>query len=249
MRRFMDVQYSEYDETKVDIYLPDTDHYTTVVNFHGGGLDRGDKHSESFEKMAAGLTSAGYALASVEYRKYPNAKFPDFLMDAAKATAFVKDFVKGYGGNEEIIVSGQSAGAWMSLMLCLNKDYLAKEGIDSEEIKGWFIDSAQTTSHFTILMREKGLHKRAQRIDELAPLYFVNENTKFSKMILFTYEQDIVCRCEQTQLFYKAVLAFNPEAKIEYRLLKGKHCSAIDEFDENGDSLYAKTFLDWATKE
>ena len=43
MRRFMDVQYSEYDETKVDIYLPDTDGYTTVVNFHGGGLDRCSK--------------------------------------------------------------------------------------------------------------------------------------------------------------------------------------------------------------
>ena len=25
MRRFMDVQYGEYEETKVDIYLPDTD--------------------------------------------------------------------------------------------------------------------------------------------------------------------------------------------------------------------------------
>ncbi len=249
MRRFMDVQYSEYDETKVDIYLPDTDNYTTVVNFHGGGLDRGCKYSESFEKMAVGLTSAGYALASVEYRKYPNAKFPDFLVDGAKATAFVKNFVKDYGGNGEIIIAGQSAGAWMSLMLCLNKEYLANEGIDSEEIKGWFIDSAQTTSHFTILMREKGLHKRAQRIDEVAPLYYVNENTKFSKMILFTYEQDIVCRTEQTQLFYKTVLAFNPDAKIEYRLLEGKHCSAIEQCDENGDSPYAKLFLEWATKE
>ena len=247
MRRFMDLQYGEYEETKVDIYLPDTDNYTTVVDFHGGGLDHGSKYSERYEEMAAAFTAAGYALASVEYRKYPNAKFPDFLVDGAKATAFVKNFVKENGGNGDIVIAGHSAGAWMSLMLCLNKEYLANEGIDSEEIKDWIIDSAQTTSHFTILMREKGLHKRAQRIDEVAPLYYVNENTKFSKMILFTYEQDIVCRTEQTQLFYKAVLAFNPEAKIEYRLLEGKHCSAIDKFDENGDSLYAKTFLDWAT--
>lgn len=246
MRRFMDVQYSEYDETLVDIYLPDCDHYTTVVNFHGGGLDRGDKHSESFEKMAAGLTAAGYALASVEYRKYPNAKFPDFLIDAAKATAFVKAFVKDYGGNGEIIIAGQSAGAWMSLMLCLNKSYLAKEGIDSEEIKGWFIDSAQPTSHFNVLVQETGAHKRTQRIDERAPLYFLNKDSKFSKMMLILYDNDVVCRYEQNQLFYKAVLAFNPEAKIEYRLINGKHCCAIDQFDENGNSLYAKMFLDWA---
>ena len=98
--------------------------------------------------MAAAFTAAGYALASVEYRKYPNAKFPDFLLDGAKATAFVKNLVKDYGGNGEIIIAGQSAGAWMSLMLCLNKEYLANEGIASEEIKDWIIDSAQTTSHF-----------------------------------------------------------------------------------------------------
>ena len=246
MRRFMDVQYSEYDETKVDIYLPDTDNYTTVVNFHGGGLDRGDKRSEGFEEMAEGFTSAGFALASVEYRKYPSAKYPDFLLDAAKSTAFVKNFVKDYGGNGDIIIAGQSAGAWMSLMLCLNKEYLAKEGIDTDEIKGWFIDSAQPTSHFNVLMQEKGLHKRAQRIDEFAPLYYLNENSKFSKMMLLLYDNDIVCRYEQNKLFYKAVLAFNPEAKIEYRLIEGKHCSAMAQRDENGGSLYNKIFLDWA---
>lgn len=245
----MNVQYSEYEETLVDIYLPDTDHYTTVVNFHGGGLDRGDKYSEDFEKMAAGLTAAGYALASVEYRKYPNAKFPDFLLDAAKATAFVKNFVKDYGGNGDVIIAGQSAGAWMSLMLCLNKKYLENEGIDSEEIKGWFIDSAQPTSHFNVLVQETGAHKRTQRIDEYAPLYFLGKDSKFSKMILLTYENDVVCRNEQNQLFYKAVLAFNPEAKIEYRLLGGKHCNAIEQRDENGGSLYAKLFLDWILKE
>ena len=249
MRRFMDVQYSEYDETLVDIYLPDTDNYTTVVNFHGGGLDRGDKRSEGFEEMAEGFTNAGYALASVEYRKYPNAKFPDFLLDAAKSTAFVKKFVKDYGGNGDIMIAGQSAGAWMSLMLCLNKEYLASEGIDSEEIKGWFIDSAQPTSHFNVLMQEKGVHKRTQRIDEFAPLYYLNENSKFSKMMLVLYDNDIVCRYEQNKLFYKAVLAFNPEAKIEYRLVNGKHCSAMAQRSENGGSLYNEIFLSWAKKE
>ena len=232
MRRFMDVQYSEYEETKVDIYLPDTDHYTTVVNFHGGGLDRGDKHSESFEKMAAGLTSAGYALASVEYRKYPNAKFPDFLVDGANATAFVKNFVKEQGGNGDIIIAGHSAGAWMSLMLCFNKEYLANAGIDSEEIKAWIIDSAQTTSHFNVLAQETGVHELTQRIDEYSPMYYLNTNSKFSRMLLILYDNDMACRYEQNQLFYKAVLAFNPEAKIEYRLLEGKHCSAMKQRNE-----------------
>lgn len=249
MKKIFDVQYSDYDETLVDLYLPETKNFTTVVNFHGGGLDHGAKYSERFEEMGAAFTAAGYALASVEYRKYPNAKFPDYLVDAAKATAFVKKYVQELGGSGDIIIAGQSAGAWISLMLCFNKEYLANEGIDTDEIKGWFIDSAQTTSHFNVLAQETGAHKLTQRIDQYSPMYFLDENTKFSRMMLVLYDQDMPCRYEQNQLFYKAVLAFNPEAKIEYRLLNGRHCSAMKQYNEKGESLYTEIFLDWVARE
>ena len=248
MRKFLDLQYSEYEETLVDIYLPDTDNFTTVVNFHGGGLDHGAKTGASLDIIANLLTGAGYAFASVEYRKYPNAKYPDFLVDGAKATAFVKNYVKDLGSNGKIMIMGQSAGAWMSLMLCMNKEFLANEGIQNEDICGWFIDSAQTTSHFNVLQQEKGLHKLSQRIDEFSPMYYLDENSKFSKMMLVLYDQDMACRYEQNQLFYKAVLAYNPDADIEYRLVSGRHCSAAKQVNEKGETLYADLFLDWAKK-
>ena len=72
------------------------------------------------------ITDAGYAFASVEYRMYPTAKFPDYLEDCASATAFVKAFVQEKGGNGEMVLSGQSAGAWLSLMLCMDRKYLEK---------------------------------------------------------------------------------------------------------------------------
>ena len=249
MKKFLDVQYSNYEETLVDIYLPETDNFKTIVNFHGGGLDHGSKAGTTLDIMAKAFTEAGYAFASVEYRKYPNAKFPDFLVDCAKATAFMKKFAEEHGGSGEIIIAGQSAGAWLSLMLCFNKEYLANEGIDSEEISGWFIDSAQTTSHFNVLQQERGVHKLTQRIDEFSPMYFLNEDSKFSKMMLILYDQDMACRYEQNQLFYKAVLAFNPDAKIEYRLVSGKHCSAGKQVTENGGSLYVDIFLAWDRKD
>ena len=249
MKKIVDIQYSEYEETLVDIYLPETENFTTIVNFHGGGLDHGSKSGPTLETIAAIFTNAGYAFASVEYRKYPNAKFPDFLVDSAKATAFVKKYVQELGGNGEIVIAGQSAGAWISLMLCFNKEYLANEGIDAEEIKAWFIDSAQTTSHFNVLQQERGVHKLTQRIDEFSPMYFLDENTKFSRMMLVLYDQDMACRYEQNMLFYKAVLAFNPEAKIEYRLVSGRHCSAAKQCNEKGESLYVDLFLDWLSKE
>ena len=248
MRKITDVQYSNYEETLVDFYLPDTDNFTTVVNFHGGGLDHGSKTAATLEEMAKAFTKAGYALASVEYRKYPNAKYPDFLVDCAKATAFSKQYVKQFGGNGDIIIAGQSAGAWISLMLCFNTEFLANEGIDTKEIKGWFIDSAQTTSHFNVLVQETGVNKLTQRIDQYSPMYYLDENTQFSKMMLVLYDQDMVCRYEQNMLFYKAVLAFNPEAKIDYRLVSGKHCSAAKQRKEDGQSLYEEIFFEWVEK-
>ena len=245
MKEYLDVQYSNYEETLVDIYLPETKNFTTIVNFHGGGLDHGSKRGATLDLVAKAFTSAGYAFASVEYRMYPKYRYPAFIEDCAKATAFVKNYVKDLGSNGDIIIMGQSAGAWLSLMLCLNKQYLAKEGIDTADIKGWFIDSAQTTSHFNVLMQERGEHKLAQRIDEFAPLFYINENTKFSKMMLVLYDNDMACRYEQNMLLYKAILAFNPEADIQYKLFEGKHCSLAKRLDDNGDSIYLQTFLAW----
>ena len=249
MKEILDLKYSNYEETLVDIYLPDSKNFQTVVFFHGGGLDHGSRRNDIIVELAKELTSAGYAFASVEYRMYPKAKFPDYLFDSAKATAFVKKYVQDFGGNGEIIISGQSAGAWISLMLCLNTEYLAKEGINSEEIKGWFIDSSQTTSHFNVLQQEKGAHKYTQRIDEYAPLYFLDENTKFSRMFLVLYDQDIACRYEQNMLFYKVIKSFNPDADIEYRLISGKHCSSTNQWNEKGETLFIETFLAWAKKD
>ncbi len=250
MKQFLDLQYDKYEETRVDIYLPEKSNYTVIVDFHGGGLDHGSKTSDTLSFLAKSFTDEGYAFASVEYRMYPNAKFPDYLEDAAKATAFVKKYASENGGNGEIIIMGHSAGAWISLMLCLNKKYLLKEGIDaSNGVSAWFIDSAQTTSHFNVLAQERGENTLAQRIDEYAPLYFVGEETRFSKMMLVFYDNDMPCRYEQNMLLYKAILAFNPEADIQYKVISGKHCSLAKRRDENDKSEFVKTFLEWINKE
>lgn len=248
MKEILDLQYSQYENTLLDIYVPETKNFQTVLFFHGGGLIKGDKRSDKIVDIAQSFTDAGYAFVSVQYRMYPNAKFPDYIEDCARATAFVKKYVQELGGNGELVLSGQSAGAWLALMLCMDKHYLANEGIDSEEIKGWFIDSAQTTAHFNVLMQETGAHRYTERINEYAPLYFLNENTKFSRMMLLLYDQDIACRYEQNQLFYRNVLTYNNEAKIEYKVLNGKHCSSASLRDENGERLFVKIFLEWLAK-
>ena len=245
MRTFLDLQYSKKHTEKLDVYLPDSDGFTTVVYFHGGGLQEGSRNSGNYVEIAHSFVKKGYAFVSCDYRMYPKAKFPDYLVDGAEAVAYVKAHVKAWGGNGKILVAGQSAGAWMSLMLCLDKHYLGGVGIDAEQIDGWIIDSAQTTSHFNVLGKEQGAHALSQRIDEYAPLCFVNENTRFTKMLLVFYEQDMPMRPEQNMLFYKTVLAFNKDADIAYRQLSGGHCHGSAYKDDDGEYAFVKTAFAW----
>ena len=247
MKEILDVPFNAH--CKLDVYLPDKDGFDMVVYFHGGGLESGDKHNECYRDIGAKLVENGYGFISANYRMYPDgAKFPTYLEDAADAVAFAQKHAKEYGGNGGLYVMGQSAGAWISVMLCVEPKFLANVGVNTQDILGWGIDSAQMTSHFNILQKEKSCTPFAQRIDECAPLYYVDESTKFSRMILYFYEEDMPCRVEQNMLFYKAVKHFNPQADIEYKLLPLGHCHASSRKDEDGEYRFVKEILPWLAK-
>ena len=245
MKVIENIPYSEFETCKYDLYIPEQENFSTIVFFHGGGLTNGDKGSERFRNLAMGFVEQGFAFVSAEYRKYPEAKFPDYIEDAATVVAHVKNNIKSYGGNDKLYVSGASAGAWLSLMICLDKKYLAKHGIDSEEINGWIIDSAQTTAHFNVLKKEQNVHEKAQRINEFAPLYFVDENTAFSKMLMFFYTNDMPTRPEANLLFIKTIQNFNPSADITYQYREGKHCYASVKKDDDDQFPFVKETVKW----
>jgi len=68
---------------KLDIYYPVNTHrpFKTVIWFHGGGLEGGQK------ELPANLKNKGFAVVSINYRLFPRAKNPDYTNDAAAAVA------------------------------------------------------------------------------------------------------------------------------------------------------------------
>lgn len=242
-----DIIYNEkYEDCRLDLYLPPSKGFDTIVYFHGGGLTGGHKTDPYYIEMAERFAEKGMGFASVEYRKYPTAKYPDFLEDCAAATAFIQKKIEEYGGNGKIYVSGQSAGAWISLMLCFNGSFFKSAGVDTSTILGYIIDSAQATSHFTVIQKEEeGVDELAQRIDKFAPLYYVNKETSFPKMFLIFYENDIPCRPEQNMLLYKTLLTYNPQAKVDYLQLPGEHVAGSIKKDPDGEYPFVKEVFKW----
>ena len=245
MNKIENIRYSDKHTETLDVYLPDKSDFRTIVYVHGGGLEGGDKAKTNMAEVAERMCALGYGVVSANYRMYPTARFPDFLIDAADAVAYAAAHATQWGGNGELLIAGQSAGAWITLMLCMDTHYLSDLGIDPHTIVGWISDSAQTTAHYNILRYEQGEHKYAQRINEVAPLYYVGPNTTFSHMLLIFYENDMPCRPEQNMLFYRSVLTFYPEADIEYKQLPGKHCHGSSKKDEDGEYAFIKTAADW----
>lgn len=248
MQEITDVHYDSFDDCRLDLYLPEKENFETVVYFHGGGLTGGHKNDYYYVEMARDFANAGIGFVSVEYRKYPNVRFPDYICDCAKAVKWVKDNIVQYGGKGSVMISGQSAGAWISLMLCFNTQYLADVGVDAKEITAWIIDSAQTTSHFNVIQEEEHLDELCQRIDKYAPLYYVNKATSFSKMLLLFYAEDMPCRPEQNMLLYKNILAYNKDADISYVQLPGSHCAGSTKKDDDGEYPFVKAALHWLTQ-
>lgn len=226
----------------MDIFFPEVEDFFTIVYFHGGGLIEGDKgDSHEFVKH---LTKLGFAVATANYSLLTESKFPECVKDAVHAVKYVKDNIKSKG----ILVMGQSAGAYLTLMLCLNKEYLKEVGIDNKDIVAWISDAGQPTTHFNILKYERGLDPLLQRMDEAAPLYYVNKDTYFSHLLLLTYECDLPNRLEQNKLLMSSIKTFNKDLDVELKILKGGHCHGSGTLDEDGEYEVVKVVKEWMNR-
>lgn len=223
---YYDVPYGELKKQKADIYVNDKCP-DTVVYIHGCGLTGGDKGGNRFLDY---LINEGYSVVSVNYRLYPEAKYPDYIEDGARALWYVKQNAKKYGYGERISVIGNSAGAYILSMLLFDGTFLIKYGLKSCDFYAFILNSPQPTVHFNVL-KERGVDSRAVIIDGASPIYHVKEG-KYPKILLITYECDIFCRKEQNILFSKVMEHFG--IPHSFKILKGEHCSA-ETPDENNE--------------
>jgi len=237
-RNLTDISYT--DTQKLDLYLPDCEGKAPLfIFFHGGGIENGDKADPgSFAELA----ESGIAVASANYRLYPEAKFPEFIEDAAAAVAWcMKKSGEEFSG---VYVGGSSAGSNLSMMLAFDEHYLMQYGISPNEIDGYFFDAGQPTTHYNVL-RERGLDTRLVRVDEAAPIYFLKDAKdveKFPKYLFIVTDNDMPVRLEQNVMMIKTMEHFGyPKEKIQFLMIPGyEHTGYMGVKNADGTSFYAK---------
>lgn len=177
---------------KLDVYYPEgKKDFPTIVWFHGGGLEGGEKD------IPNELKNKGVAVVTVNYRLSPKANNPAYTNDAAEAIAWVFNNISSYGGNpDNIYVSGHSAGGYLALMVALDKAYLKKFNIDADRIKGLIPISGQTNTHYTI-KKERALPFDIPYIDEFAPIAHARKDAPPILLITGDRAMELTARYEE----------------------------------------------------
>lgn len=237
MKIYHPVCYKEQDNPShyMKIYLPDEgDSFPVFLFFHGGGIVHGSEDIGSY--WGRYLTEHGVAVVSANYRLYPDAKFPEFIQDAADAVAWVKNDMKQYCNVEGIYVGGSSAGGYLSMMLCFDTQYLKNAGLDPMDVSGYVFNAGQPTTHFSVL-KERGFSKDRQIIDDAAPIFHVGKEKKYPDMMILVADDDMKNRYEQTLLLLDT-LRWNGHENFEFHCLRAMHCGYDNRMDENGESIF-----------
>jgi len=194
----------------LDIYKPiGKTNAPVIVWYHGGGLTGGTK------AIPKELLDYGYLIVSVEYRLSPKAKAPAYIEDAAASTAWVFQNIAQYNGNvKQIFLSGHSAGGYLDLMIGLENKWLAKHGINTNQIAGLIPLSPQVISHFTI-REENNISKYLPLIDAYAPLYHIKKETPPIVLITGDREMEILGRYEENAYFFRMMKVIeNPRVQL-----------------------------------
>lgn len=245
MKSIIDVCYCQQHEQYLDIYLPECESFPVLIYFHGGGLERGDKARA--QVLYQYLADHGVAVVAPNYRMYPTAHYPDFLVDSAKAVSWTLQNIGTYGKATGIYVSGSSAGGYISQMLCFDASWLSAHGIKPSDISGYLLDAGQPTCHFNVL-RERGLDTRRVIIDEASPLYHIDDKREYPPMLVIVSDNDMQNRYEQTLLLMSTLKHFGHTENAELKVMHGTHCAYVKAVDENGDSVLGKMVLEWIRK-
>jgi dipeptidyl aminopeptidase/acylaminoacyl peptidase len=246
MKIIRDIPYAEDSALQeLDVYMPEGDTCGVFVYFHGGGLERGDKISA--ERFADYLTERGVAVVSANYRMYPDAKYPEFLCDAAKAVKWTKKFIDDTYPGAELFVGGSSAGGYISMMLCFDKRYLLGVGLSNSDIARYFNDAGQPTAHYNVL-KSRGIDPKRVIVDVTAPLYFIGTVEKYSPMLFIVSDNDMVGRYEQTKLTVKTLCHFGHGESVSLRVMNGKHCEYVYKKNEDGEGVLGVEILAFLDK-
>ena len=202
---------------KLDFYRPDgVKGFPTVIYYHGGGLRNGGR------SIPTALKNRGWGVIGVDYRLHPKVSHPVYIEDAAAALAWAFKNVAKHGGDPtKIFVTGISAGGYLTAMVGLDKTYLAKHGIDANQIAALLPVTGQMITHQTVRVEQKIEPSRFRpTIDTFAPLHHVRKDAPPILCVTGGWGVDMLMRAEEN-LYFVSMMKLVGHQDVRHVVIEG----------------------------
>lgn len=107
-----------------------------VLYVHGGGWVKGSR--KKVYKLPDWLTSKGYLLVAIDYRKVPRTTIDGQVKDVSAAIRWVRSRIRKYGGDpKRIVIMGHSAGAHLVSMVAAKRKGGALRGVIPNDVQAY----------------------------------------------------------------------------------------------------------------
>jgi len=170
-RVLSEISYATVGDTELflDLYLPeDPGQRPLIVWVHGGAWRSGSRASMPLKW----LLPHGFAVASVDYRLSPVARFPAQVHDCKAAIRFLRGRQKDYGYDAtRIAVIGSSAGGHLAALIGTTNGHAELEGTVGDDVEQSsdveaIVDNYGPTN-FTTILKQSTPHGLSVRVPAL----------------------------------------------------------------------------------
>lgn len=129
-------------KNRLDLFLPSTTNFPTLVFVHGGEWVSGDRTlkvlgADIYRNIGRYFALHGIGCAVISYRLLPDTSWRAQILDVARAVDWVHQHIGKYRGDPgKLYVSGHSAGAQLAVRIALDPAPLASLGTSTNIIRG-----------------------------------------------------------------------------------------------------------------
>lgn len=201
----------------LEVIAPETrGPHPVVVFIHGGGWHSGIPGDYHFVGRA--LARAGYLVVLPGYRLGQDGRYPAMLEDSAAAVRWTQDNAARLGGDPgRVFLLGHSAGAYNAVMLGLERQWLGRQGVPEDFVKG--VIGLSGPYDFAPFTTDAAVAAFGHVPDpaQTQPVHFARADAP--PMLLLTGDQDVTVKPRNSIALAKALTAAG--APTQAVVLKG----------------------------
>ncbi len=267
---YKDIPYINLEDVNHDIKYNLLDIYTpkktienkllpVVIFVHGGAwtdfFGNKDFKKNSLLKSIF-YTDNNFILVTINYRVFPEVKFPVYVKDVSSSIKWVYNNIGDYNGNKDLIfIQGHSAGAQIISLISTDESYLLENDLDLNVIKGTIllegigydilkykdfdIDGQIINKYLMFPFGEDDeVLKKASSIN------YINDSKNIPPMIVFSAQNSIlrIGKFESLDLYLKLI---KNNIYAEHYIVKERNHSTLHSYFGEKDDFTTKKTLEF----